>query len=113
MVYTHASEACARKSVKVQVLSPAPTILYHLSSIFCYYKNMAHFHEHVKRSLAKALTFRSIIIVSDMIIVYAVTHRYDLTIGVLIFSNISSTIIYFFHERMWNNIHWGRSQKKK
>lgn len=69
---------------------------------------MAHFHEHVKRSVAKALTFRSVVLVADMIIVFGITGRYDLTIGVLIFSNVSSTAIYFFHERMWNNIHWGQ-----
>lgn len=69
---------------------------------------MAHYHEHIKRSITKALTFRVIIIVSDLIIVYAITRRIDVTLGVLFFSNISSTVIYFLHERMWNGIHWGK-----
>ena len=75
----------------------------------CYPNSMAHYHEHVKRSVAKALTFRSIIIVSDIIIVYTITHRIDLTLGVLFFSNIASTTIYFFHERFWNTVKWGKS----
>lgn len=69
---------------------------------------MSHYHEHVKRSVAKALTFRAVIIISDLIIVYAITHRFDLTLGVLFFSNIASTTIYFFHERFWNTVHWGK-----
>lgn len=74
---------------------------------------MSHYHEHVKRSVAKALTFRSIIIVSDVIIVYTITHRVDLTLGVLFFSNIASTTIYFFHERFWNTVHWGKVNHTK
>lgn len=67
-----------------------------------------NFKEKINRSLVKAITFRVLIIVSDMIIIFAITHRYDLTIGVIFFSNIASTLLYFFHERLWNNINWGR-----
>lgn len=66
------------------------------------------FHEHISRSLVKAITFRLIIIVSDSIIIFLITHRLDLTISVLLLSNLSSTILYFLHERVWNRIHWGR-----
>ncbi len=67
------------------------------------------FHEHVNRSIVKALTFRFLIILSDSIIIYLITHRYDLTIGVLIFSNVASTILYIIHERLWDEIHWGKN----
>jgi len=66
------------------------------------------FHESVKRSLAKAITYRSFILISDGIVVYAITHRYDLTLGVIIVSNCLSTLIYILHERFWNEIHWGK-----
>lgn len=68
------------------------------------------FHERFSRSIVKALTFRLLIIISDGIIIYAITHRYDLTLGVMLFSNFASTIIYFIHERIWNGIHWGKSK---
>lgn len=67
-----------------------------------------HFHEKIGRSLVKALTFRSLILVSDSIIIYAITRRLDITLGVMLLSNLSSTGLYFFHERIWNNIHWGK-----
>lgn len=79
-----------------------------MTFLFWYAVIMAHSHEHIKRSVAKALTFRSVVLISDVIIVYTITHRYDLTLGVLLFSNISSTTIYFFHERFWNKIRWGK-----
>ena len=71
------------------------------------------FHEHNRRSLAKALTFRAIILVSDGIIIFAITHRYDITLSVMLFSNVASTVLYFAHERMWNGIHWGKSPMSK
>lgn len=74
---------------------------------------MSNHHENIKRSIAKALTFRSVIIISDVIIVYTITQRYDLTLGVLVFSNLSSTTIYFIHERFWNSVQWGKVNNAK
>ena len=68
------------------------------------------FFEDTKRSITKAISFRVLIIISDAIIIFAITKRYDLTLGVLIFSNIASTIFYFIHERVWNKIRWGKGQ---
>jgi uncharacterized membrane protein len=72
-----------------------------------------HFHESVKRSFTKAITFRTIILVSDAIIIFAITKRYDFTLGVMLFSNIASTLLYLFHERMWDGITWGRQKEQK
>lgn len=66
------------------------------------------FYEHYKRSLTKAVTFRMIVLVVDFIIIVAITQRYEIAIGVVLLSNLSSTFLYFFHERIWNNIHWGK-----
>jgi uncharacterized membrane protein len=70
------------------------------------------FFEHNKRSLVKAITFRGIILISDAVIIFVLTHRYDIVVGVIVFSNIASTILYFIHERIWNKIHWGKSEVK-
>ena len=69
---------------------------------------MKKFYEDHKRSFAKAISFRLFIIVADFFIIVLITKRYDIAFGVLLFSNISSTILYFLHERIWNKIHWGR-----
>ena len=70
---------------------------------------MYHFNEHFKRSLVKAITFRLIILISDGIIIFTITHRFDITFSVILFSNLSSTILYFIHERIWNKINWGKT----
>ena len=60
------------------------------------------------RSLVKALTFRALILTADSVIVYWITKKLDVALGVMIFSNLSSTILYLFHERIWNKVSWGR-----
>ena len=76
----------------------------------CYTSKMTRFYESVHRSIMKAITFRALILVSDCIIVFAITRRYDITFGVMLFSNIASTLLYLFHERLWNGSHWGREK---
>jgi len=72
---------------------------------------MKKFHESVYRSITKAVTFRILIIILDFIVIYLFTKRIDLTVGVIIVSNFSSTIAYFVHERIWNRVHWGKDHK--
>jgi uncharacterized membrane protein len=62
-----------------------------------------------RRSLAKTITYRLLNIFLDIIVVYPLTHRVDITTGVVIFTNVASTIGYFLHERAWSHIHWGKS----
>ena len=64
--------------------------------------------EQHKRSITKAITFRILVIASDFIIITAITHRYDVAIGIIIASNIASTFFYYLHERVWNKVNWGR-----
>jgi uncharacterized membrane protein len=68
------------------------------------------FHEKHRRSLVKSLTFRITILISDFIIVFAITRRYAITLGIMLVTNLASTLIYYGHERIWNKIHWGKSQ---
>ena len=71
----------------------------------------AKFHEQIKRSLVKSITFRILVLALDIIIMFSITRRYDQTFWLVFLSNIGSTIIYFFHERIWNIIHWGKEKK--
>lgn len=57
-----------------------------------------------KRSLYKSITFRILIIVMDIVVIYLLTRRIDTTIGITVVSNITSTLLYFIHERIWNKI---------
>lgn len=67
------------------------------------------FRENVKRSVTKAITFRLLILISDGIIILAITHRFDVALGVIFFSNLASTLMYLFHERIWDGIRWGKT----
>jgi uncharacterized membrane protein len=62
------------------------------------------------RSLAKALTFRAAVLAADSGIIYLLTRRLDLTLSVMVLSNISSTILFYLHERVWNRINWGKAR---
>jgi adenylylsulfate kinase len=64
--------------------------------------------EKPRRSIVKAITYRAIIMCSDGLIIFFLTHRYDLALGVILFSNLASTILYIAHERFWSRINWGR-----
>ena len=66
------------------------------------------FKENVSRSLVKSITFRILIILSDSIVIYLITKRFDTTVSLIIISNLASTVIYFIHERIWTKIHWGK-----
>lgn len=68
------------------------------------------FNEHMGRSLIKAITFRILIVIANGIIVYSLTHQYDTTASIMFLSSVSSTALYLIHERVWNNIHWGKEE---
>jgi uncharacterized membrane protein len=72
---------------------------------------MKHF-EKINRSLAKTITFRQLVIISNSILIFLVTRELKFTLGVMVLTSISSTVLYFFHERVWNGIHWGKHSKK-
>lgn len=66
------------------------------------------YHEKHTRSIAKAVSYRVVSIIADTILVYAITKKIDLTAGIVILSNTISMFLYYFHERIWNKIHYGR-----
>jgi uncharacterized membrane protein len=68
---------------------------------------MNHKEQH-KRSIVKAVTFRIVVMVSDFVIIMAITRRYDIALGIIAASNMASTFLYYFHERAWNQVKWGR-----
>jgi adenylylsulfate kinase len=73
---------------------------------------MSEVHRTTKRSLVKALTYRAVIVVLDVSVIYLLTGRVDVALGFTIISNIYTTVGYFVHERVWNKIQWGTEQIK-
>ena len=70
-------------------------------------------YESKKRSIAKAISYRIIIITLDFFVIYFITGRLSLAFGFMIASNLYTSIVYFFHERLWNKIKWGLETKPK
>jgi adenylylsulfate kinase len=60
----------------------------------------------------KAFTYRAVIVVLDVSVIYLLTGRADIAVGFTIISNIYTTVAYFLHERVWNKIQWGTERAK-
>lgn len=60
------------------------------------------------RSVIKAVGYRILLIISNGIVVYSVTKRIDITLGVSLLTAILNTAIYYLYERFWNKITWGK-----
>lgn len=65
-----------------------------------------------KRSVVKAITYRSVIICLDFLAIYLFTHKVEVALGFMIVSNIYTTVGYFLHERIWARIRWGTEAGK-
>ncbi|MBL7036591.1 DUF2061 domain-containing protein [Candidatus Microgenomates bacterium] len=68
------------------------------------------FKEHFSRSFVKAITFRLLVIVSNVIIITVVTGEARVVFSVVLVSTIANTILYILHERVWNKVKWGRGK---
>ncbi len=68
------------------------------------------FREVPTRSIIKTLTYRLVIILSNFIVTYLLTGSFDLATKVASVTFVVNTGIYFFHERVWNSIRWGKKK---
>jgi uncharacterized membrane protein len=60
-----------------------------------------------RRSIAKAISYRLVIMALDFITIYLFTGAPHVALGFMVLSNIYTTIGYFLHERLWARIGWG------
>ena len=60
-----------------------------------------------RRSLAKAITYRVLIMCLDFATIYAFTGAARVALGFMVASNVYTTIGYLLHERVWARIQWG------
>ncbi|MCX6707963.1 MAG: DUF2061 domain-containing protein [Candidatus Woesearchaeota archaeon] len=59
------------------------------------------------RSMIKAISWRVFASLITMLIVYAFTQRLALSLGIGAFEIASKLILYYAHERVWDNVRWG------
>ena len=61
----------------------------------------------LRRSAAKALTYRVLIMCLDFATIYWFTRRLQIALGFMIASNLYTTVAYLLHERAWSRVRWG------
>jgi len=86
------------------------TILYYFHERIWNIFKIGRLKEKVKRgrSLFKAMTWRIIASLDTFFLSYIITGRFDWATSIAIFEIITKAIIYYFHERAWNRVKWGR-----
>jgi len=72
-----------------------------------------HATETLPRSIVKTISYRLIILILDFTSIYVFTGQVKVALGFMIVSNIYSTLGFFFHERLWDKIKWGKIIYKK
>ena len=60
------------------------------------------------RSVAKALSWRVVGTLDTLVVSYILTGRISLAASIASVDFITKLILYFFHERIWNAIKWGK-----
>ena len=60
------------------------------------------------RSVAKAISWRIIGTLDTLIVSYVLTGELILASSIASIDFVTKMILYFFHERLWNKIKWGK-----
>lgn len=60
------------------------------------------------RSIAKAFSWRVIGTLDTLIVSYILTGKISIAASIASVDFITKMILYFFHERIWNLIKWGK-----
>lgn len=59
------------------------------------------------RSAIKSISYRALSLSVDSTVAYFFTHNIALSAGIVLFVNLYSTLLYYFHERAWARVRWG------
>jgi len=63
------------------------------------------------RSFIKSLSYRIFGTLSSWAVVYVITGKGSLATLIAFWETVVKVVIYYYHERAWNNIRWGRIAK--
>lgn len=60
------------------------------------------------RSIAKALSWRVVGTLDTLLISYLLTGKIAIAASIATIDFLTKMVLYFFHERAWNLVHWGK-----
>jgi len=61
-----------------------------------------------KRSLVKSIVWRFVCVVVSIAISFFLTAKWDISVAIGFSYNIITIVLYYFHERIWNRVKWGK-----
>lgn len=64
--------------------------------------------EHHARSVTKTITYRILGTAVTALLVYAASHKFTFAIAAGGIDALAKLLLYYFHERTWNKIKWGK-----
>ena len=64
--------------------------------------------ENIKRSIIKTISWRVVGTLATVTISYLITGTLALAFSIGGIELVSKMVLYFFHERAWNSIKWGK-----
>lgn len=64
--------------------------------------------EDTLRSVVKSISWRAIGTIDTIIISFFITGKVSLALSIGSIELITKMVLYFFHERLWNLIKWGK-----
>ena len=68
----------------------------------------AKFYERFPRSVAKVVTWRVLVTITNFLGGWLASGNPWVGLGVVSFALVVNSILYFFHERAWNRADWGK-----
>jgi uncharacterized membrane protein len=71
------------------------------------------FQERIPRSLAKVITWRFLVTITNFLGGWIVSGNPWVGLGVVSFALVVNSILYFFHERAWNRSDWGKEESEE
>ena len=63
------------------------------------------------RSFTKSLSYRVFGTLTSWAVVYAITNKGSLATLIAFWETVVKVVVYYWHERVWDKISWGRFSK--
>jgi uncharacterized membrane protein len=60
------------------------------------------------RSFAKSLTWRVFVLFTTFITLYALSKDINMATAATVITNAVNFVFYYYHERIWNSVSWGK-----
>jgi uncharacterized membrane protein len=71
----------------------------------------AFFKDGHPRTVSKSVTWRALITINNFMIPYLMTGSWKQAAAFLTIATVINIVIYYSHERLWNIVKWGKTEK--